>query len=147
LNRDFYIRPPKGISQWEGFYLKVVKPLYRVPEAGNHWFSTYHKHHVNKLHTKQSTYDPCLLSVNEPNYFGVVGLQTDDTLFLANQGFALAEEMELKKAGFMAKEREQLKVDTPVRFNDNKVSLQTDGSILLTQEAYNKSLRLVVKRE
>ena len=143
LNRDFYVRPPRGISQWEGFYLKVVKPLYGVPEAGNHWFGTYQKHHIDKLRTKQSTYDPCLLSVNEPNYLGIVGLQTDDTLFLANKGFALAEETELKKAGFMAKERDQLTVNTPVKFNGGKISLQTDGSILLTQEAYNKSLRLV----
>jgi hypothetical protein len=143
LNRDFYVRPPKNVSQWEGFYLKIVKPLYGVPEAGNHWFGTYHKHHMDKLRMTQSTYDPCLMFVNQDDYFGVVGLQTDDTLFLANQGFALAEETELKKAGFTAKERDQLTVDTPIKFNGGKVSLQTDGSILLTQEAYNKSLQLV----
>jgi hypothetical protein len=29
--------------------LKIVKSLYDVFEAGNHWFAIYHAHHVNKL--------------------------------------------------------------------------------------------------
>jgi hypothetical protein len=53
LNRDFYINPPPKLANQlnleAGSVLKVVKPLYRVPEAGNHWFKTYHSHHLNKL--------------------------------------------------------------------------------------------------
>ena len=66
--------------------MKVIKPLYGVPEAGNHWFNTYHHHHIEKLQMDQSTYDPCLLYTNH-NGFGIVGLQTDDTLILANETF------------------------------------------------------------
>ena len=55
----------------------------------------------------QSTYDPCLLYTST-NGFGVVGLQTDDTLFLADPEFANTEEVKLQKAKFLAKEREQL---------------------------------------
>ena len=40
--------------------------------------------------------------------FGVVGLQTDDTLTLGNLPFADKEEKELQKAKFLAKPREQL---------------------------------------
>jgi hypothetical protein len=94
LNRDFYITPPKGVAQWEGFYLKVVKPLYGVPEAGNHWFGTYQKHHIDKLQMTQSTYDPCLM-YSTTTTFGLVGLQTDDTLIVADDAFAKAEEEEL----------------------------------------------------
>jgi hypothetical protein len=43
---------------------------------------------VQQLHMDQSTYDPCLLQSNEP--FGIVGLQTDDTLSLADETFAEA---------------------------------------------------------
>jgi hypothetical protein len=89
--------------------------LYKVPEAGNHWFKTYHAYHVNNLNIAQSTYDPCLLYSNKP--FGIVGLQTDDTLFLADKTFADAEENELYKAKFMAKERERLTVAAPLKFN------------------------------
>lgn len=75
-------------------------------------------------------YDPCLLYTNE-NGFGVVGLQTDDTLFLANKVFADAEESELKQANFLAKEREKLTTATPIKFNGGQIKLEND-SILLT---------------
>ena len=143
LNRDFYVRPPANVAQWEGLYLKVIKPLYGVPEAGNHWFETYHKHHQEKLRLTQSTYDPCLLFVNEASYFGLVGLQTDDTLFLGSKDFLMAEETELKKAKFMSKEREQLTTDNSIKFNGGRISLQSNGTITLTQEIYNKMLKTV----
>jgi hypothetical protein len=40
---------------------------------------------------EQSTYDPCLLYNTKP--FGVVGLQTDDTLFVADAQFAEQEQL------------------------------------------------------
>jgi hypothetical protein len=79
---------------------------------------------------KKSTYDSCLLYTNEDG-FGVVGLQTDDTFFLADKSFAKAEESELKKANFLAKAREQLTLTTPIKFNDSQIELQ-DNSILFT---------------
>ena len=76
LNRDFYVNPPlelaKSLNLSDDSVLKVVKPLYGVPEAGNHWFKTYHSHHLKELSMEQSTYDPCLLYSNQP--FGIVGL-------------------------------------------------------------------------
>ena len=76
------------------------------------------------------TYNPCLLHTSE-NGFGVVGLQTDDTLFLANDVFAATEQLELGKAGFLAKEREKLTLSTPIKFNGGHIKCQS-GSILLT---------------
>ena len=107
LSRDIFIRPPHELGLGKDSILQVVKPLYGVPEAGNHWFNTYHRHHLQELQMTQSTYDPCLLYTST-NGFGVVGLQTDDTLFLADPEFANAEEVKLQKAKFLAKEREQL---------------------------------------
>ena len=112
--------------------MKVVKPLYGVPEAGNHWFKTYHSHHIQQLYMNQSMYDPCLLQSNEP--FGIIGLQTDDTLFLADETFINTEQNELYKAKFMAKEWEQLTVDIPIKFNNGVIQLLANGSITLTQE-------------
>jgi hypothetical protein len=90
LNRDFYINPPRELAQQlnlkPGSILRVVKPLYGVPEAGNHWFSTYHSHHIKKLSMEQSMYDPCLLYTTRP--FGIIGLQTNDTLFIGDVQFA-----------------------------------------------------------
>jgi len=50
----------------------------------------------------QSIYDPCLLYSNKP--FGIVSLQTNNTLFLADNTFTEAKQSELYKAKFMAKE-------------------------------------------
>jgi hypothetical protein len=62
-----------------------------------------------------------------------VGLQTDDTLFLADETFAETEQNKLYKAKFMAKERKKLTVDIPLKFNSSLIQLVSDG-ITLTQE-------------
>jgi len=74
---------------------------------------TYHNHHIQKLGMKQSTYDPCLLYTTEG--FGLAGLQTDDTIFLADEEFATREETELQRAKLLAKPREKLAQDCPIR--------------------------------
>ena len=145
LNRDFFVRPPKELQQQlqlpMGSVLRVVKPLYGVPEAGNHWFNTYHNHHIQKLRMKQSTYDPCLLYTTEG--FGLVGLQTDDTIFLADEEFATREETELQKAKLLAKPREKLAQDCPIKFNGGIIKLTSDGIITLTQERHCSKIGMV----
>ena len=64
----------------------------------------------------QSTYNPCLLYTTN-NGFGIVGLQTDDTLFLTNKTFAEAKKLRLQDAKFLAKERKKLTPNTPIKFN------------------------------
>ena len=114
INREFYIRPPIEFGFQNGTVMKVIKPLYGIPEAGAHWFNTYHTHHINKLSMMESTYDSCLLYTDgNDKGFGVVGLQTDDTLILANDIFAAAEEKELKEAKLLAKDREKLTSTPP----------------------------------
>jgi hypothetical protein len=144
LNREFYIRPPPELVQHLGLkkdsILRVVKPLYGVPEAGNHWFKTYHSHHIKELSMEQSTYDPCLLYSNEP--FGIVGLQTDDTLFIGDATFAEQEQIQLQKARFLAKERECLTSTKSIKFNGGVIQLKED-SITLTQERQCDNLGLV----
>jgi hypothetical protein len=61
------------------------------------------------------TYNPCLLYNNKP--FGIVGLQTNNTLFLVDKTFADTEENKLYKAKFIAKEQERLIVIIPLKFN------------------------------
>lgn len=92
----------------------------------------------------QSTYDPCLLFSIEP--FGIVGLQTDDTLFLGDSEFAELEQNKLIKAKFLAKEREVLDVDSPIKFNGGLIHLQPNNSITLTQERQCKNLFLIQEK-
>lgn len=96
LNRDFFARPLPELGLSTGTILKVVQPLHGVPEAGNYWFQMYHRHHVERLKMSQSTYDPYLLHTSK-NGFAIVGLQTDDTLLLADKTFAKTEEENSRK--------------------------------------------------
>jgi hypothetical protein len=149
LNRPIYIRPPieliKQLNLVEDAILQVIKPLYGVPESGNHWFETYHSHHIDALSMKQSTFDHCLLYSNDP--FGVVGLQTDDTLFLSDDKFAELEQSELEKARFLAKERESLTIEKDLKFNGAIIKLTNDGNITLTQERQCKNLKVVTNKD
>jgi hypothetical protein len=80
--------------------LKVIKPLYKIPEAGNYWFNTYHTYYIKELQISQLTYNLCLLYTNTNMStiakFGVVGLQTNNILFLRDDIFANAKQDRLK---------------------------------------------------
>jgi hypothetical protein len=87
----------------EGTIIRVIRPLYGIAEAGVHWFATYQGHHCNKLNMVTSTYDPCLLVTDGgPGEFGMVGLQTDDTLAVSTPAFSSAEDTALAEAKFRA---------------------------------------------
>jgi hypothetical protein len=68
----------------------------------------------------QSIYDPYLLYFNDDDKnsgFGIVGMQTDDTLLLADDTFATTEENRLREASFLSKDREKLISSNPIKFN------------------------------
>ncbi len=45
----------------EDTILFIVKPLYSLAEAGNHWFAIYLDHYKEKLEIEMSFYNVCLL--------------------------------------------------------------------------------------
>jgi hypothetical protein len=81
---------------------------------------------------KTSTYNPCLLYNYKP--FGIITLQTDDTLFLVNIKFVKQEAFQLEKTQFVIKEHQKLTTNNPLKFNSKVITLQNDSSITLTQE-------------
>lgn len=118
----------------EGTIIRVIKPLYGIPEAGVHWFATYHGHHIRELNMVTSTYDPCLLiTAGEPERFGIIGMQTDDTLMLGTTEFSQAEEEARDKAQFRAKPKTRLKEGTPLEFNGCTLTMNGE-TIGLTQK-------------
>ena len=78
LNQDFYIRVPLKLNTVlkvsQGIILKVVKPLYSIPKAGNYWFKIYYNHYIKELNMSQSIYNFYLFHLNNPINFGIVGL-------------------------------------------------------------------------
>lgn len=102
--------------------MRIIKPLYGIPEAGMHWYTTYYRHHQQELGTEHSSYDPCLLITTTPECFGIVGIQTDDTLLLGDKCFALRENTALFEAKLQAKPHEQLQAGKIVN-NNNEIML------------------------
>jgi hypothetical protein len=151
LNRRFFIRPTPelalalGISSkyWATAVVEVLWPLYGVPESGNHWYKRISDFEIKELGLKPSPYDPCLFSRNDDEHFGIVGLQTDDTLIVANDKFAALEDRKIKEAGIECKERTELTVDKPMRFNGAVITQHKNGCVSLTQERQCKNLSTV----
>lgn len=127
----------------EGTIIRVIKPLYRIAEAGVHWFATYQGHHCNKLNMVTSTYDLCLLVTNGgPDTFAIVALQTDDTLAVCTEGFATAEDTALTEAKFRAKPKTALAKGKPLEFNGNTVTMM-DDAIMLTQKGQGRKIEAI----
>jgi hypothetical protein len=84
-----------------------MKSLYNILETDNHWFATYHNHHVNRLNMNQSTYYSCLI-YKSLSSFDIMSMQIDDILILAKQSFANAEEDVIVFVEIMIKARDHL---------------------------------------
>ena len=76
------------------------------------------------------TYNLCLLITATKDMFGLVRMQTDNILLLADDDFATKKEIELTKAKFVAKPKEKLSLDNVLLFN----------SCILSQEGQNMRL-------
>jgi hypothetical protein len=90
-----------------------------------------------------SSFDPCLLHCTETdNGFGIVGMQTDDTLLLADSTFAAWEQYEIEKAAIACKPREELTYEKPLKFNGGLI-LESAQGVMLTQERTCALIRTV----
>ncbi len=157
FNRAFFIRSLSELDLSKDSILRVVKLLYDVSETETHWFNTYQKHHKKKLSMIESTFDSCLLHIklisqiefiefiNQSSFisnFGIVDLQTDDTLILVDDEFATLEEKKLTRARLTFKKREKLISTISIKFNDDLISL-SDNSLLLAQSKQFDQIKLI----
>jgi biopolymer transport protein ExbD len=92
-----------------------------------------------------SSYDPCLLitTEKEKEIFGVIGIQTDNTLFLGSEEFTIHEENELQKANFSAKPRNKLSLTSDLIFNRCVLMQALDNIMTLLQKDQGKKLQLI----
>lgn len=117
------MRAPSEMVLEPGKILKVIRPLYGMPESPMHWFATCLKYHRSNLGMSHLPLDPCFLYMNdEEKVNGLLGLPVDDTLYGGNLGFS-NEEME-KSAKFPSKGRTTIS-SKPTKYNG--VHISTDG--------------------
>ena len=94
-----------------------MKPLYGIPKAKIHWWAIYYKHYKEKLFIIISTYNPCFLIIIKKEVFGLIGMQTDNTLILVLKEFLVLEDNKFKETKFLIKPKEALVPETPLIFN------------------------------
>ncbi|KAI1185281.1 hypothetical protein F5B17DRAFT_441984 [Nemania serpens] len=132
LNRVIFAQLPKEIA-----HKHPASTIIKV---------TYHSYHKKEIAIKTSTFDPCLLVTNPfvalESCFGIVSMQTNNTLILANTEFNKLEEEKLQKASFTAKLKIILSKTQPLNFNGCTL-LITSKALIIKQKNQGKKLTLV----
>lgn len=140
--KQFYASMPQN-KHPPGTIIRIVKPLYGIAESGVHWFATYQPHLCKQLHMRPSSYDPCLLiTTSDALGFGIVGMQTDDTLMLCDLSFQREEDTQLCAAKLKAKPTAILTRDNNLDFNGCKITC-TDETLHLVQKGQSALLKVV----
>ena len=119
-----------------------MSPLYGIPEAGMHWFNTYHNHHIDKLGMVSSTYDPCLMFNTDGT--AIIGLQTDDSLIVATPTFMKKEQHKLNTANLLSKPIDTLAKGHNINFNGFLITLSPDG-LNISQQHQTSKISLLTK--
>jgi hypothetical protein len=71
-------------------------------------------------------------------------MQTDDTLILVDQSFAVVEEEAVHSAKIMIKTREQLTFTNSLKFNDTRIErIESNDIIYFRQETHIQDIQLI----
>jgi CMP-2-keto-3-deoxyoctulosonic acid synthetase len=92
----------------------------------------------------QFTYDSCLLYIIDRICIKIVNMQTNDTLILTNQSFAVVEKKAVYSAKIMTKTREQLTFENSLKFNDTRIErIDSNKAIYFRQETHIQDIQLI----
>jgi hypothetical protein len=97
----------------------------------------------------QFTYDSCLLYIIIIIIIShidikIMSMQTDDTLILADQSFAVVEKEAIHSAKIMTKAREQLTFKNSLKFNDTRIErIDSNDNIYFRQETHIQDIQLI----
>jgi hypothetical protein len=81
-----------------------------------------------------------LITFND--FFGITGMQTDDTLVICSLEVFAKKEEKIQKAAFRAKPKARLAKSFPMKFNGARLTLESD-QLYLRQKNQGKKLKLV----
>lgn len=128
-----YAQAPMEMKLPRDKVIRIILPLYSMPESPMHWYKTYLDYHIQVLGMKQQPMDGCLLYRHrngKPD--AIIGVQVDDTVFGGGEVFLEIENV--KSSEFPSKGRKQIYGEKQ-RFNGVDAS-QTDDKLIIDQAAY-----------
>ena len=62
----------------------ILKPLYKIVEAGTYWWTTYSKYYKEKLLITTSIFNPYFLIITTGTLFRIIGMQTNNIIILGD---------------------------------------------------------------
>ena len=145
LRRHIYLELPHELREGnKGKVIKVLKPMYGLPESPLNWYATYLSHYKSELGMICAAHDPCMLMIppaKEMSCDGVVLLQVDDTTTLGTKLFHEEEEEASKRfdnhgAKFLS--------ETPITHNGADISFQ-NGCYVMSQSKSIGRLQIIPK--
>ena len=120
--------------------VKVIKLLYSLPKAGNYWLATYHTYHKKKLKMIKSTYNVNFFYYS--SLFGIIGMQTNNILILADNNFASIKKDAIRLAKIMTKDRKHFTFENTLKFNNIQIKFDSNR-IVLIKKSYVREILLV----
>jgi hypothetical protein len=154
LNKDFYVQSLLELIKLMRIssecVLKVIKSLYEMSETDNHWFKTYHDHHIDIFNMIKLTYNFCLLYISFIIFshidMSIMNMQIDDILILTDQSFVVVEKEAIYSVKIMTKTREQLIFINLLKFNDTRIERFESNEteiIYFRQETHIQDIQLI----
>lgn len=116
----------------ESTILLIVKSLYILANAENHWFPIYHDNHKDKQGIEMLSYDVYLfITKDESENFDIVGLQTNNSLNIGKRVFMMKKKKEIIEAKFNVKNRTIGKIGVCESFNDFCMTIEAESIIVI----------------
>ena len=95
----------------------VLKPLYKILKAKNYKQAIYYKYYKEKLFIIISIYNPYFLITTKKEVFGLIKMQTNNTLILILKEFSVLKNNKLSKTKLFIKFKKALVPETLLIFN------------------------------
>ena len=108
----------------------ILKPLYRIAEAGTYWWAIYSKHYKEKLLIIIFIFNPYFLIITIGTLFRIISIQIDNIIILKDNQFSALKEDKLVKIKLMAKLKEKLSLIILLFFNRYILSLNNNSIAL-----------------
>ena len=95
----------------------VLKPLYRIVEAGTYQQAIYNKYYKEKFLITTFIFNPYFLIITIGTLFGIISIQTNNIIILKDDQFLALKEDKLVKVNLIVKLKEKLNLIILLLFN------------------------------
>lgn len=147
FNQDLFIYFPTELiimmKVLFNYILKKLKLFYDDLKTNNHQFITYYNDFIKRLIRSVSTYGHSLFYRYQ--LFGIVDLQTNNILIIANNSFVDIKKQVIKTAKFMTRKQTYLSLKTYNKFNSTWICWNKSKKLLKSCKTNKKFVGICEK--